>query len=377
MTPCPTSAPQRRITIAIADLRRGGAQRVAAWLAGALVERGYEVTLLLLGGPEQEQAFAVHPGVRIVHADILWPSHGLRRLPDFFSRIARIRRAVREARPQALLSFLDFVNVRVLSACLGLRLPTAVCERIDPRLYPLPRVWRVARGLLYPLAQALVIQAEGLREAWPARLSPSLRVIPNPVRRLEARGTVSLPPRTILSVARLDAQKGLDLLIRAFAQIGQEQDAFLVLAGVGPLRDELVALAMSLGVGDRVRLPGAVGEVGAWLEAAQIFVLSSHYEGQPNALAEAMAAGLPVVATDTPGALSLVRHGKNGLVVPRGDVDALAEAMRMLLTEPGRAAAMGQTAQGMATELCEERVLGLWVSLVDKLTGQADADSGS
>lgn len=377
MTPCATPIPQRRVTIAIADLRRGGAQRVAAWLAGALVERGHAVTLLLLGGPEQEQAFAVHPEVRLVHADILWFSRGLRRLPDFFLRLAHIRRAVRESQPQALLCFLDFVNVRVLTACLGLCLPTAVCERIDPRLDPLPLVWRAARRLLYPLAQALVIQTEGLRAAWPARWNPRLRIISNPVRRLKACGSVALPPHTILSVARLDTQKGLNLLIRAFAHIAKEQNAHLVLAGSGPLRDELSALAASLGVGERVQLPGAIEDVGAWLEAAEIFVLSSHYEGQPNALAEAMAAGLPVVTTDTPGARSLVRHGENGLVVPRGDVAALASAMRTLLTEPDKAAALGRAAQDMATELSEECILGQWTALVEELAGQPGADSGS
>lgn len=362
-------AERARVTIALSSLRPGGAERVAAWLAGGLAQRGHPTTLVLLCGPDEPRAYALPSGVTLVCADILWPSSGPGRLADMFRRLARLRRAIADARPDVLVSFLDTVNVRVLLATVGLGLPTAVSERIDPRQHPLPAPWRWLRRLLYPLARTLVIQTEGLRQAWPTSWREGIRVIPNPVRRVEPRGRVDLPPRSVLCVARLDPQKGLDLLVRAFAAIAEEQDAFLVLVGEGPLRGELEALAATLEVAGRVRLVGAVDDVGAWLAAATIFALPSHYEGQPNALAEAMAAGLPVVATDTPGALSLVRDGENGLVVPRGDAAALARALRELLAQPERAAALGRAAKGLAGELDEESVLARWADLVEELNG--------
>lgn len=360
-------AKTKRVLLTIGHLRRGGAERVAVWLANSLAAKGWDVTLLTLCGPDEPRDFTPSANVRLLHADIFWPSVGLDRISDGLKRMRTLRRTIRQTSPDVVVSFLDTVNVRMLLASVGLGVPVAVSERIDPRRHHLPAPWPQLRRAVYPLADVLIIQTEGLRAAWPESWQRLVRVIPNPVRLLPTKSHVELPPRTILCVARLAPQKGLDSLMRSFASIAEAADAHLVLLGEGPQREELVALAQRLGIAERVRMPGETDDVGAWLAAAQIFALASHYEGQPNALAEAMAAGLPAVATNTPGARSLVQHGKNGLLVPCGDEGAMAQALANILSDALLAARLGAAAARLLNEQSEARILALWMDLLTKL----------
>ena len=150
---------------------------------------------------------------------------------------------------------------------------------------------------------------------------------------------------------RLDPVKGLEILLRAFrmlvadpakpglprAKPGLPGRAHLLLAGDGPLRDQLARQIERSELAGRVHLLGARDDIPALLKTADVFVLPSRTEGLPNALLEAMAAGCPVVTTDVPGCRDLVEHERTGLLVPYGDTDALAAAIRRLLDDLGTA----------------------------------------
>ncbi|MGE4552765.1 MAG: glycosyltransferase [Desulfovibrionaceae bacterium] len=362
-----------RATLVIGRLNRGGAERVLAWLAGVLNERGWSVSLVLLGSADDPMAYALPDAVQIRHADIFWPSSGLGRVADLFRRIGTLRRTILATRPQVVISFIDGINLRVMLALLGSRIPIVVSERIDPRLHPKPRAFRLLRRILYPLASAVVIQTPALRPAWPAWWR-NVRVIPNPIRRFDASPLPDVPYRYLLTVARLDPQKGCDLLIRAFLRISADTDVHLVLLGEGPERRRLTELTASLGLEARVHFLGERQEVGAWLQAAILFVLASHYEGQPNALAEAMAMGRPCIATDTPGACSLIQSDRNGRLIPRGDETALANAMRILLDDDKLRLRLGQEAEAITQTYVPERIADQWEALLHALIGKHPAN---
>lgn len=132
------------------------------------------------------------------------------------------------------------------------------------------------------------------------------------------------------------------MLLRAFARVaGTVPDVDLILAGDGPLRDTLAAQADELGIGSRVRFLGVRDDVPTVLRASDVFALTSISEAASLTLLEAMACRLPVVVTDVGGNPEIVEHGKSGFLVPRGDDVATATAIRELLEDPGRAAAMG------------------------------------
>jgi glycosyltransferase involved in cell wall biosynthesis len=139
---------------------------------------------------------------------------------------------------------------------------------------------------------------------------------------------------TIITVGRLVYQKDHDTLLRAFALARSRLDASLVLVGQGPLQDELTTLARELGISDRVIFAGWQQNPFAWMANADLFVLSSRFEGFGNVVIEAMACGLPVVSTDCPsGPSEILANGDAGILVPVGDVHAMADAMCAVLQD--------------------------------------------
>jgi glycosyltransferase involved in cell wall biosynthesis len=156
-------------------------------------------------------------------------------------------------------------------------------------------------------------------------------------------------PPTVVIVARLRAQKAHDRFLRAFRMVRKRvPDARAVLVGDGPLRADLERLSIDLGLGEVVRFVGAVADVRPYLAEATVVALTSPYEGLPNALLEAMAAGRPVVATDVGGVPEIVSHGREGLLVEPTD-RAVEEALVSILTDPPSAVRMGAAARVRAT----------------------------
>ena len=134
--------------------------------------------------------------------------------------------------------------------------------------------------------------------------------------------------KVVISVGRLAKQKNFPLLLKAFSLVVERVDACLIIVGEGSERAELEELINELGLKDRVDLPGYRENVHPYVARSDLFVLSSDFEGMPNALVEAIAVGVPVVSTDClSGPGEILQQGEGGLLVPVGDADALSDAI--------------------------------------------------
>jgi glycosyltransferase involved in cell wall biosynthesis len=261
-------------------------------------------------------------------------------------------------------------NVLTLLATSGLNLPVVVSERNDPKLCSIGAEWNCLRKWAYRRAHRVVVQTESAKTYFSAAVQRRTVVIPNPV---------IVPPerpkknhregqKLIVGLGRLVPQKGFELLLAAFAQIASRHpDWSLAVWGEGGQRGQLEELRDRLGLRERVGLPGRTREPHEKLQQADLFVLSSRSEGFPNALGEAMACGLPVISFDCPsGPRDLIRDQVDGLLVPQGDVAALASAMERLMSNVDERNRLAARAVEVSERFGLEKVMALWETILQK-----------
>jgi GalNAc-alpha-(1->4)-GalNAc-alpha-(1->3)-diNAcBac-PP-undecaprenol alpha-1,4-N-acetyl-D-galactosaminyltransferase len=361
-----------RITAVISSLGSGGAERVMTGLAGAWVEAGHEVTLITIHGTERD-FYPLDP--RIVRVALARASASRSRLHGLWANLGRLvalRNAVRDSRPEIVISFVDRANVLTLLATRGLRCPVVVSERTDPTRHPIRAGWGPLRRLTYPGAAAVVVQTSGAAR-WAARYNSRIVIIPNPLildLSAEAQGD---PPEwrrpAVIAVGRLGPEKGYDLLLRAFAAATSGRPEWqLCILGGGPERESLGSLSTTLGIAGRVRFEGKVPDPALYLRASEIFAHASLYEGFPNALLEAQAAGLAAVSTDCEsGPSDLIEEGVNGLLVPVGDVKGYTEALGRLMDDPALRIRLGAAARAGAARFPLPAIAQRWTALFETL----------
>jgi L-malate glycosyltransferase len=193
-------------------------------------------------------------------------------------------------------------------------------------------------------------------------------------RLLRQRLGLQVDRRYLINVARFHPIKDHSSLLRGFASVAAVRtDVDLLLAGDGPLRDELERLADSLGIRQRVRFLGIRSDVPELLQASDVFLLTSICEAASLTLLEAMAAGLPVIVTDVGGNPEIVRDGTEGLLVPRGDSAAIAAAIGQLLDNPPRAEAMGEAGRSRVGQRYQlDRTIASYFQMYQRLAGRGD-----
>ncbi|MCP4687368.1 MAG: glycosyltransferase [Desulfobacterales bacterium] len=366
--PYDAAEPRPRITFYIAALSTGGVGKMRLHLARELVNLGVRVDLLLgkAAGPLLE---AVPPGVRVFE---LGTTHG------YFS-VPGLVRYLRRRRPAVLTADRLRLNIAVLRArrlsFSSTRLFTSVHIPLSLKLTRLKerkrRSQRMAIQRYYPLTDGIIAVSRGVADDMVQNLGlpeDKIHVVYNPVVTNEIdsmAGEAADHPwllsggsPIIMSAGRFTTEKDFPTLIRAFAKIRRKRKCKLIILGEGKKQGSMESLAAELGVGEDLALPGFVVNPYKYMAKAHLFVLSSTWEGFGNALAEAMAVGLPAVSTDCPcGPREILEAGRLGPLVPVGDVDALARAMDRTLDHPPDRDALRGAARRFTVEACADGYL--------------------
>lgn len=351
-----------RIVLSNSSWKWGGVHFVTETLAQGLTERGHEVTLFCR--PDSELESRMHGVV---------PLEPFLRGPDFGPPvILRAVKALRRRKAEAVLALMD-KDLRLTGAAARLLRRPVVVRRANDRPLSSAR----ARFFYRTLATRVVANSRATRETLlgsaPGLARRGIEIIPNGIDVEAIAGAtpadLGLPPEAIAFgfVGRFEVRKGLRELMRAWPTVaGAAPTAHLLLAGRGDLDEELLEWADRM---DRVRLLGFRTDVAAVLRALDVLVMPSHWEGFGLVAAEGMAAGIPVIASNTSSLPELVRDGVNGLLTQPADADALARAMVSLASDPDIRAGMGRAGQKRARDEFDlQRMIARWEALLLDLT---------
>ena len=342
-----------KIVFIIDSLRRHGAQRFLTHLARGLARLGYVQTVIALNNAsdpdiEKELSSAGCSIATIGKRAFLLGGFGWWRLVAI----------LRKRRPDIVMTLLDMADTmgRPAAHLAGCRL---LLSSIRVRNIAKPGWQRWldrktvgwANKIIFNSGRVVpyALKNEGVNEE-------QVIVIPNgvddwgpPAAKLRdpARAEIGVTPQTFVlgAVGRLNPQKNIGLLLQIAARLPKACDWKLVIIGDGPERPKLLRQSRELGVADRVSWMGARPDMAAWYACMDLFVHTADFEGMPNAVMEAMASGLPVVASAVDGTQDLIVDGRNGHLVPAGDVNGFVQRIDQLMSDPELTKQMGESAR--------------------------------
>ncbi len=363
-----------RVLFFLPDLDLGGAQRTVVNLVNNLPRTGVL--------PMLAAARANGPGREWLAKDINFVDLAAGRLRG---APLPLRRLITATRPNLVFATIAHANVVATLATLGLSdRPAVVLRETNSHRHRPDLSWasRAAIAWAYRRADAVVALSRGVgRELTESYGLEPTRVVtihnPVEVEHIAANARAAIRPWTdnapvVVGLGRLVAQKGFDLLLRAFAAAAPD-NARLVIIGDGPDRDALQHLAGELGIEGRVGIRTSAEDIAPWLTHAAMFVLSSRWEGFGHVIVEAMASGTPVIAADCPyGPTDIVRHEQDGLLVP-ANIGGLTDGMKRLFDDPALAKRLGAAGIESSHRFSADRIAARYADLFHRLCGAKEA----
>lgn len=362
------------IVFCIPDLGCGGAERVVSKLANDWVS-GNRIAIITLT-PASSDFYQFDPRIEricIERKKKKWYS-----LSSQAAMIYGFRKNFDRLRPDYIVSFLPKTNILVLLSTLFSKHKVVACERNiinDPSID-----WRqhVLRRLLYPRAYKITVQHQEIFDefvaAYPAIPKEKIAITPNPVNPFS--GAAAADPRELfpdfpsegfllMAVGRFTSVKAFPDMIRMFALAVRENPQLrLAIFGEGSLYGECAGLAADLGLDGRIAMPGATDRIDSWYAAADVFVTTTRFEGFPNALTEALAAGLPAVAFRAPSIGVFVADDYNGILVEERNIETMADAIALLSKDQDRVRRYSEAAKTVSDAYSPERMSALWFERV-------------
>lgn len=362
----------KKIVFHLNCLERGGAERVVSNLAGQFVSNGYEVYIATEWQGEDE--YTIDSRIQRVHVGLTSKQEKKGRTAQFIARIVNLRKFLREVKPDIVIAFARKANYRALTATIGSRIPVVISIRIHPVGYY--DFWsdKIQIPLLFRRAAGCVFQTPDQKAFFPKYLQKKSRIILNPIHdKFIGNPIPEIREKTVVHSGRLVDFKNQLMLIRAFVRVHEKHPDY-TLRIYGPdsqdgTKEKLEALICENQAEDYIKLMGGSSQLEKDMINGAVAAFSSDYEGMPNAMLEAMALGLPVVATDCPpgGPRMVITPNENGLLVPVNDDEAMAAAINTLIEQPEFAARLGENAAKIGIKASSEVIFEEWKKYIEEL----------
>lgn len=348
----------KKITFVTGSMGRGGAERVISLLTKRYADLGYDVSILML--LHSNVGYELDARIRVIDLS----NDKIRAILDMPRLILAVRKFVKKEKPDAIVTFMAQNCLITGLACRGRKTRIIMSERIDPSAVKRGKFYEKVLFGIYANADVTVLQTERARNYFPEEVQQNSVIIPNPI---DVKCIAAEEKRKrIVTAGRLTPQKNQKMLIEAFAAIHKSHPEYILdIYGDGPLQKELQAQIDALRISKYATLKGNASNIHEEISDAEIFVLSSDFEGLSNALLEAMMMGLPCVATNCSGSDEVIRSEENGLLIPVGDEKALEGALEKLIAEPAFALKLGKAAREDSERFAVDCVIEQWREAIE------------
>lgn len=367
-----------KICFYVPSFDNGGAERVIANLSKTLVKNGHNVSIITIYATsgtdyETDELIQRHVLYNDTSCDLVAPQTLAEKFRNYFPAFLKFFRTLKKDHPDVLISFLAIPNLHSAISAHIQKVKLIVSVRNDPiKEYKNGFLLHMA-DFLFRHADGCVFQTQEAKQNFSIAVQEKSKIIFNPINDVFFHQVYQPAHNHIVTCGRLVAQKNQKMLIAAFYNAHQLHPSLqLHIYGVGPLEEELKRQILTLHLEKSVFLMGRSSNVPEILSGADLFVLSSDFEGMPNALMEAMAVGVPCISTDCPcgGPRTLLEDGKSGILVPVGDEQAMAQAIITLLENPKLRDMYGRNAKALAANFTQEKICRQWMSYINEIVGE-------
>ena len=340
----------------IYSLNGGGAERVMSVLCNNLVKHGYEVHLGIYNRSDDD--YPLRDEVKI---HMLSEKKYNSKIKNIFYRIKQISNLIKEVKPNFVVPFLGTVVIESFVASRFKKTTFISAVRNDPAQAHPKKLEKYLFLLVNCLSTAIFVQNNMQKEYYPRIVQKKVFAVFNPVSEHFVENSHSDIEKivNIATSGRLDGQKNHKMLIDAMEIVAERHsEVKLTIYGAGKLREELDGYIIEKKLEDNVKMFGRTNDMMGELQKKDLFVMSSDYEGMPNALLEAMALGMPCISTDCrTGPSEMIENYKSGILVPIKDAEKMAEAICYMVEHPNEANEMGKNARKFALENCTVDVI--------------------
>ena len=353
----------KHIAIVTTCMASGGAERVISQLLKYWSSK-CKCTLILV--KQREIFYNIPPTVNLIEIG----QQNSNRVIDKLKSYAKIRDNINNINPDVVLAMPEDIGIYTTLSLIGCRIPIVVSERNDPSVMPNLKITRILRHLAYKFVNGFIFQTKNAMEYFNKNIKKRGIVLYNPLDLERIPDPYSgRRKKNIVSAGRLTQQKNFQLLIDAFSLFYKKYPEYtLTIYGEGELLEHLKEHSKRFDSYQNIIFPGNSKNLLEVIKDAEIFVLSSDYEGVPNVLIEAMATGIPVISTDCKpgGASALITNHKNGILVPTGDIKKLYESMIFLVENQAIANCYAVNALQIKEQMDAEIISQKWMDFLIK-----------
>lgn len=355
----------KKILFINASLSSGGSEKVMVQLANGLVNKGLDISMILLR--KKEKVYRVDKKINLIEFEYI----NKIKLLMLIERIYKLRKEIKKIKPHSVVAFMYDINLFTLISCIGLPVKIIISERNHPLVTgdgskKRPLISRLMVKLLYPLSDKIVFQTEFAKECFDSKIKKKGVIIPNPLY-LREYSICENKEKKIVAVGRFVKQKNFSLLLRVYARILKDySDYKLYLYGKGELEGELRELVKELNIESNVIFKGFVSNLPYEISDAQLYVSTSNFEGISNAMLEALGVGIPCICTNCPvgGAALVIEDGINGFLIPIKDELLLEVKMRKLLGDSDLRNSFSQEAIKVREKYNLEKICEKWIEII-------------